>query len=222
MSESRNPNARTSSKREEYPENWITVWAKSVGTLLVGIAGLWVSYTVANIQKENSIKDIALKQSTFDLQRKTEELRIAVAAIGFLECNNDLKRASALDLLSTDAPAYFDRFTKLMLNKCASLSVTARTELERAQQQALSRQTAVEFGTRLDNAREYMDRGHDGPAARRFNEASQFIPPALTSKVNMRELEAARSAFASGGFKEAADRFSIAFSQIPDPRQIKR
>jgi ABC-type thiamine transport system substrate-binding protein len=108
-----------------YPETRWTVWAKSLGALLVGVASVLVSWTavavqrsVANNQKANSLEDLALKHKTFDQQKELDEARLAASLIPFLKCNDDLQRASALQLLSKSAPTHAVILGGLLLQKC--------------------------------------------------------------------------------------------------------
>jgi len=208
-----------------YPETRWTVWARSLGVLLVGVASVVVSWTavgvqrsVADNQKTNSFEDLALKHKNFDQQRETDEARLAASLIPFLRCNDDLQRASALQLLSKAAPGYGVLFGELLLQKCPGMSSPQRTEVSDLKKQSGIQKDIQDFAVLLWNARDYNNKGHDGPAARAFNQASEHIPSVYTSKVNRGELEKARRAFDDGRFSEAADRFKAAFSAIPDLR----
>jgi len=206
-----------------YPETRFTVWAKSLGVILVGIASVIVSWTAVNIQrsvaenqKANSLEDLALKHKTFEHERETDEARLAASLIPLLKCNDDLQRASAFQLLSKQAPSYGVMLGDVILQKCSGLSAPMRTELSRIQEQSRIQQEAQDFSIRLSNAREYKNKGYDGPAARLFEEARGLLPERYASKVNKEELEKAKQAFDDGRFTEAADRFVIAFRAIQD------
>lgn len=206
-----------------YPETRITVWAKSLGALLVGVASVIVSWTAVNVQrsladsqKANSLQDLAIKQKMYEHQRDLDAAHLAVTLIPFIKCNDDLQRASALELLSKDAPSHGVIFGDLLLRKCANLPTLQRNEVTRIKERSRVQQDADEFFLRLDNAREYKDKGHDGPAARLFEEARERLPQRYSSKVNREELDKAKRAFDEGRFTEAADRFVMAFRAIPD------
>jgi tetratricopeptide (TPR) repeat protein len=223
------PNSSAGTARRAYPETRFTVWAKSLGVVLVGIAGVILSFiglhiqrsvadvqrSVAENQRRNSVDDLALKHQTFDHLTKTDDARLAASLITLLKCNDDLQRAAALELLSRAAPEHGDRFSALVLKHCSGLSSTVKVEVSRLQEQSKIQQQVNEFSVRLGNARDYKNHGHDGPAARLFNEASRLIP-ASDSRVNKEKLERAKKAFDEGRFDEAADLYVQAFRGIPD------
>jgi hypothetical protein len=206
-----------------YPENKWTIWAKSLGAFLVGIAGVIVSSlafivqrSIADNQRANSLEDLALKQKTYMHQRESDEARLAASLIPFLRCNDDVQRAAALRLLSESAPAQGEHFSEILLQKCTRLSPPLRTEVIRIQEQSRIQQEMDDFSLHLSNARAYKNKGHDGPAARLFAEAGKGIPPRYRSSIEQEELAKARTAFEEGRFSEAADRFVIAFHKVPD------
>lgn len=206
-----------------YAETRSTLWAKSLGALLVGLASVIISWTavsvqrsVAENQKANSLEDLAIKHKTFEHQREMDEAHLAASLIPFLKCNDDLQRASALELLSKDAPSRGVLLSDLLLQKCVALPAPQRNEVVRIQEQSRIQQGTNEFFMRLGNAREYKSKGHDGPAARLFEAATERLPQRYASQVNKEELEKGKLAFDAGRFTEAADRFFIAFRAIPD------
>jgi hypothetical protein len=104
----------------------------------------------------------------------------------------------------------------LVLKHCSGLSLTVKADLSRVQEQSRIQQQIDEFSVLLGNARDYKNHGHDGPAARLFNEASRLIPPSRASTVNKDKLGRAQKAFDEGRFDEAADLYVQAFRGIPD------
>src|SRR5258708_7716079 len=88
-----------------YPETRWTILARSLGALLVGIAGVIVSMaavgvqrSIADKQKLSTVQDLAVKHKTLEQQREADGVRFAASLIPFLKCNDDLQRASALQL----------------------------------------------------------------------------------------------------------------------------
>ena len=204
-----------------YVETRWTVWARSLGMLLVGIAGLVVSGTGLSVQRtfaeyqmRTSAADLALKQSAFQHQRQVEEARLAASVIALLRCNDDLQSASALRLLSTGAPRFGEQFGALLLSKCTSLSAPSKLEVATLQHESGTQRTKNEFFQRLQNAHEYRGHGHDGPAARLFDQASRVIPPDLRERIDGAAVRRAQEAFRAGHFAEAADIFAQAFQAL--------
>src|SRR6202040_1397451 len=60
------PNASAGTTRRPYPETRLTVWAKSLGVVLVGIAGVILSFVGLQIQR--SVADV--QQSVAENQRR--------------------------------------------------------------------------------------------------------------------------------------------------------
>jgi hypothetical protein len=220
----------SSAAPQAYLETRWTVWAKSLGVVLIGIAslalgliGLRIQQSVADVQrsvaenqKRNSIDDLALRQRTFDHQMKTDDARLAASLIPFMKCTDDLQRAAALDLIARSAPAHGQHFSELILKNCPALPKTVRVEVSRVQEQSRIQQQSNEFFLRLGNARDYKNFGHDGPAARLFEEASKLMPTSIAAKVRKDELEKAKRAFDDGRFAEAADLYQQAFRAVPN------
>jgi hypothetical protein len=198
--------------------------------VLVGIAGIILSViglhiqrsiadvqrSVAENQRKNSIDDLDIKHQTFDHLTKTDDARLAASLINSLKCDDDLQRAAALEVLSTAAPEHGERFGALILKHCSGLSSAVKVEVSGIQEQSRIQAQINEFSVRLGNARDYKNHGHNGPAARLFNEASGFIPPSRESEVNQQKLALAKRAFDEGRFDEAADFYSQAFREIQD------
>ena len=214
---------------QAYLETRWTVWAKSLGVVLVGVTGLVLTFigiriqrsvadvqrSVAENQRRNSIDDLALRQRTSDHQMKTDDARLAASLIPFMKCTDDLQRAAALDLIARSAPTHGDRFGELILTNCPALPKTVKVEVSRIQEQSRIQQQVNEFSRRLGNARDYKNLGHDGPAARLFEEASKLMPTSLAPRVRKDELEKAKRAFDDGRFAEAADLYEQAFRVVP-------
>ena len=214
-----------------YAEPRWSVWARSVGGLLVGVTGvllscvsLTVSQSVRDVQRsmaatqtKNSADDIALKHQTYEHQRRVDAAQLAASLVGHLKCDDDVERAAALTLLSSSAPEHADKFSNVLLQKCARLPAGAIDEVSQLKQQAAARTQITEFSIRLANAREYKSKGHPGPAARLFQQASAMIPKIYELKVNKGDLERAKRAYDRGDFPEAADSYALAFAAIEDP-----
>jgi hypothetical protein len=148
---------------------------------------------------------------------KADDARLAASLIPFMKCTDDLQRAAALDLIARSAPTHGDRFADLILKNCPAIPATVRMEVSRVREQSRIQQQMNEFSRRLGNAREYKNFGHDGPAARLFEEASELMPTSLASRVPKDVLEKAKRAFDDGRFAEAADLYEQAFRAVsPD------
>jgi hypothetical protein len=203
-----------------YPETRATVWVKSLGMFLVGIATVLISYaavrvqrSIAEIQRTNGERDIQLKQDNARFQEKTEAARLAASLVQFLKCPDDLQRTTALRLL---APDHAKLFAEVISDKCTNLTPQAKNDISRFHEQSTIRERVIDFQRLLANAREFKNRGFDGPASRLFDEASGLIQPSDDTKINKTALARARKAFADGRFSEAADLFVIAFVAIPE------
>lgn len=198
--------------------------------VLIGIAGVVLSViglqiqrsiaevqrSVAENQRRNSIDDLDIKHKTFDHLTKTDDARLAASLINSLKCDDDLQRGAALEVLSTAAPEHGERFGALILKHCSGLSSVVKIEVSGLQEKSRIQALVNVFSVRLGNARDYKNHGHNGPAARLFNEASGIIPPSIESKVNAEKLALAKRAFDEGRFDEAADFYSQAFREVPD------
>ena len=93
-----------------------------------------------------------------------------------------------------------------------TLPVGVGHEITQLREQSVLREATDAFFSKLANAREYKNQGFDGPAAQLFDEASTLLPEPLKAKVNTDELARANKALSQGDFREAADRFMIAFA----------
>lgn len=186
---------------------------------LIGMATVLISYTAVSVQRSiaeiqgiNGERDIRLRQANASFQEKTEAARLAASVIQYLKCSDDLQRAAALRLL---APDHARLFAEVISEKCTNLTPQAKNDIVRFQEQSTIRERASDFQRLLANAREFKNRGFDGPAARLFDEASGLVQPPDDLKVNKAALSRARRAFEDGRFSEAADLFAIAFAALP-------
>ena len=199
------------------------VWVGSIGTLLIGLAGVVVSYvavrvqsSTAEFQNANARAEIQLKQDDERIQNELEARRFAASIVPFMKCTDDQQRTIALGLLD---PRYTKLFAEAISNKCANLTTQARNEIAQIQEQSTVRERVADFLRLVANAREYKNQGFDGPAARLFDKAGSSIPDSYRPQVNNEELVEARRAFGDGNFREAADRFDLAFSAFPPDTQ---
>lgn len=206
------------------PDRLWMVFLRSVGTLLLGIGALAVSVVTYQTQKKNTERDLDLKQQTFQLQTDLESAKMAISVIPMMNCADDTKRESALQVLDTFRPTAKDDFKPaakykqalmgILSSKCQKLTAQERSELSDFQRRAAAERAQTEFQRTLANAREYRKYGFDGPASRVFYEAGP-IPKAYEGQVDMTELTTARSAYEQGDFSEASERFQRAFSRVP-------
>lgn len=179
-----------------------------VASVTISMVALTFQHSIAKFQRENGQQDIALKQKNGEFQKEVEGDRLAAMMVPFLNCRDSLQRAVALQLVSGQ---HSKLFTDAISQKC-TLTPQARSEITQIRAQSVLRQRTDAFFTKLANAREYKNQGFDGPAARLFDEASRLMPKSFTDKVNTDELNRASKALSQGDFKEAADRFTIAFA----------
>jgi hypothetical protein len=205
---------------ESYPETRATVWAKSFGMLLIGVATTVISLTavlvqrsIAETQRINAERDIQLKQDNAQFQERTEASRLAASLIPYLKCDDAVQQSAGLKLL---APKEGNLFGQAIAEKCTNLAPQAKSEISHFREESAVRERTAEFRRLLANAREFKAKTFDGPAARIFNDASALIPEKDDPNVDKESLAKAKTAFADGRFSEAADLFVKAFRSIPD------
>jgi hypothetical protein len=226
------------------PDRYWMVFIRSVGTLTLGIGSLMFTYLSYQTQKRNAGEqnsnaklDALLKHKTFQFQTDLESAKMAISVIPMMSCVDDIKRASALQVLDNFSPIPLDNpgaigdqntpqnyrpaakyervLIEILASKCAKPTPQVAAELSSLRQRASLQQVQNDFQTALTNARLYQAQGDDRTAAQLFYQARSLLPKALASEVDKAELERAKDAFEQGNFSEASGRFQKAFSRIP-------
>jgi len=234
-----------------WPDSRGMVVIRSVGTFLLGIGALIFTGLSYQSQKRNAERDLELKveqnsnarldsllkKQAFQYQTDLESAKMAISVIPMITCVDDIKRASALQVLHNFRPTPLDNpnpiaphnFTlenyrpaanyekvliELLSSKCLGQPPQVVAELSSLRERASLQQVQNDFQTALTNARTYQALGDDGTAARLFYQARNLLPEMLAGQVDKAELERAKAAYEQGNFSEASGRFQEAFSQI--------
>jgi zona occludens toxin (predicted ATPase) len=202
-----------------YPETRTTLWARSFGTVVLGLAAAFVSYSAyrvqaaaAETQRANAERDIELKQEDARFKEEAESARVATSVLPYLKCTADLQQEISLSLLT-------ERYRTIFLDKitdtCKDLSPQTKEHIINARKESVSGAEAERFKRILKNAREYKAAGLDGPASRVFHDANTLVPPEFASKLNRDAISKAEEAYAVGEFSKSADLFLMGFAGIP-------
>lgn len=202
-----------------YPETRTTLWARSFGTLALGIAAAFVSYSAykvqaaaAEAQRANAERDIELKQEDARFKEEAESARVATSVLPYLKCTADLQQEVSLSLLTE---RYRTVFLERISDTCRDLAPQTKERIINAREKSVSGAEAERFKRTLKNAREYKTSGFDGPASRVFHYAHTLVPSEFAPKLNRDAISKAEEAYAAGEFSKSADLFLLGFAAIP-------
>lgn len=188
----------------------------SLGTVALGVAGLMWSISSFGVQNENVRNQIRLQQTSLEFQRESAATKLASDFVPLLKCVSDERQEMALEILKIYAPEQL-KIVLPILQHCSKKSPQFEKQLADLKTQGSQIELENKFLLMIENARQYMDSGAQGDAARIFYEASNSLPESyiIRNMVYLEEVKAANEAFLEGKFSEASDLFARAFRKIP-------